>query len=118
MNASDPSTAWWISFWIMWAATGSAIVVLTHYRRLLRQALTNVRGLVEWANWTILTVTSEQGVIEAWTLRQVYDWQISERVWDHPVSVALWQTNGELAQRWQQDAVALFTAPPEEDCGA
>lgn len=88
-------------------------------RRVLSQAIRNVRGLSEWAQWTMLTVVDQDGTIHAWTLRQLYDWKIIERVWADPVSVSVWAAHGELYKQWQSEAVQLFTTPPdaEEECG-
>lgn len=87
---------------------------------MLSHAIRNVRGLSEWAQWTVLTVADRDGMIRAWTIRQLYDWKIIEQVWTDPISVSLWAAHGELYKQWQSEAVQMFTAPPdaEKDCGA
>lgn len=48
------------------------------------------RAFAIWANWTMLTVTDRDGMINAATLRQLYHTGYWDRVWDAPVAVALW----------------------------
>lgn len=105
------SVAAWFAVIGSWAAMAWVVLSMTRHRRVLDQAVTNVRGLSEWANWTMFTVVERNGDVHAWTLRQLYDWQITDRSWCEPVSVTIWQANGELYKAWQEEAKTYFTQP-------
>lgn len=48
------------------------------------------RAFVIWARQTMLTVTDQDGMIQAATLRQLYTAGFWDRIWDAPVAVSLW----------------------------
>lgn len=102
------STGAWFAVIGSWSAMAWVVLTTTRHRRVLDQAVTNVRGLSEWANWTMLTVVEQNGDVHAWTLRQLYDWQITDRSWRAPVSVTIWQANGELYKAWVDEAKNLY----------
>lgn len=105
---------YWVSYSIMWAVTIWALLVLLYYRRRLIAATARVRAaadpdsLENWARWTMLSVTDREGNIAAWTLKQIYDSRIAERVWPDPISVALWHSDPVTSQAWQDEAERMF----------
>lgn len=109
------STGAWFAIAGSWSALAWALLAVARHRRVLDQAVTNVRGLAEWCNWTMLTVTAANGDVHAWTLRQLYDWQITDRSWANPVSVTVWQANGELYRAWQEEAKNLYPGGRRSD---
>lgn len=58
------------------------------------------RVFVEWANWTMLTVTDAKGYVHAATLRQLYTTGRWDHIWDSPVAVALWHGNPDVVDRF------------------
>lgn len=106
---------YWTTFGLMWAITIATLVVQRRRMRQLQEATADTEGFARWANWQMLTVIDRQGDIHSWTLRQMYQWKITDRIWADPVSVSLWAANGELYQQWQTEAVQLFAVPPEHD---
>lgn len=61
------------------------------------------RAFVEWANWTMLTVTDNQGYVRAATLRQLYTSGQWDHVWDAPIAVAIWHGNPDVVQRFAEE---------------
>ncbi|MFB6859286.1 hypothetical protein ACFCXC_35300 [Streptomyces microflavus] len=66
------------------------------------QAATD-RAFVIWANWTMLTVTDRDGMIQAATLRQLYTTGYWDRIWDNPVAVALWHGDPDTLTAYADD---------------
>lgn len=61
------------------------------------------RVFVEWSNWTMLTVTDQQGYIHAATLRQLYTTGQWDHVWDAPIAVAIWHGNPDVVTRYNTE---------------
>lgn len=68
----------------------------------LDQAATD-RAFAVWANWTMLSVTDQDGMVYAATLRQLHNLPLSERVWDAPIAVALWHGNPDVIEQYENE---------------
>lgn len=61
------------------------------------------RAFVYWGTWTMLSVTAADGSIEARTLRQLYDQNTPDRVWDAPIAVSLWTAEPEVLDAFRAE---------------
>lgn len=61
------------------------------------------RAFVEWANWTMISVTDSKGYISAATMRQLYTTGQWDHIWDTPLAVAIWHGNPDVVQRFETE---------------
>jgi hypothetical protein len=112
------TAVYWASCIAMWIASIIAGSVLYHYRRRLLTQTANMRaagdpdGITAWATWTMLTVTDREGNISAWTLRQIYDSRMTDRLFIEPSSVELWHYDPATVRTQQDTADGLMNLRP------
>lgn len=83
----------------VWAATRTLAQASAQMERRADQAAKD-RAFVAWAGQTVLTVTTNQGNVQAATLRQVYTSGYWDQVWDTPIATALWHAEPDVIDRY------------------
>ena len=96
------------------ATAATVMAVLSHRQRRTMQRVTaqlaerleehaRDRAFTHWARWTVLTVVTSDGAIEATTLKELWDRGTRDRVWSDPISVSLWHADPDVLDRFRQD---------------
>lgn len=106
---------WWTTFAAMWLIIMAELRLMFRSRRALADDH-RVRAFFEWARWTMINVTDKRGMIYAATLTQLYEDQVTERVWDDPIAVALWHADSDVHSAYQREAEEYFRTDTGEDC--
>jgi hypothetical protein len=104
---------YWATFTAMWLIIAVEARLMLRSRRVLTEGARH-RAFFEWAKWTMITVTDKRAMVYAATLTQLYEDQVTEKVWDDPIAVALWHADPDLHTAYQREADACTERG--EDC--
>jgi hypothetical protein len=101
-------------FLATWAACGYAFRGLFHARRALVAAIDD-QEFTTWANWTILSVTGNDGQIFSATLRQLHRDHVTDEVWVNPIAAALWHADPNIHSDYVRQAEKIHQAAHADD---
>ncbi|NUR38800.1 MAG: hypothetical protein HOV73_01770 [Streptomyces sp.] len=74
----------------------------TRLENVLEQAARD-GAFAEWGRGTMLTVTGSDAYIHVATIHQIYLTEQWDRIWDHPVAVALWHADPDTISRYRHE---------------
>jgi hypothetical protein len=92
-----------------WAACGYGFTALRQARRALKDAIGD-QQFTDWANWTILSVTGNDGQIFSSTLRQLHRDHVTDEVWVSPIAAALWHADPNVHSDYVRQAEKIHGA--------
>jgi hypothetical protein len=86
-----------------WVACAYGYVVLRRARRELAIA-TDDTEFANWANWTLVSVTGNDGQIFSCTLRQLHRDHVTDEVWVSPIAAAIWHADPNIHSDYVRQA--------------
>lgn len=85
-----------------WAATRVLAQQSAQMERRAAQAAMD-RAFAIWASKTMLTITTDQGYVQAATLRQLYTSGYWDQVWQTPIAAAIWHAEPDVIDRYANE---------------
>lgn len=115
--SSPTAAAWWGLGLLMWAIC-IYMYVITRRFRASAAAAQRSQECADWARYTMIQVTTADGMIWSESLWEIFRGPDTERRWVNPILITLWTVDRpELYETWQREAIDLYGKRAQEGQG-